>query len=105
VPFRKDLGLLSSGSYIMECKLQGFLDDIDVLKHYVEEYYKQNMYDALKMEQLFDIILQNHPYIDLEYNGDLSSVASNNMENTTTLINEKCYDRQFYSTMSTSTFM
>jgi hypothetical protein len=105
VPFIKDLSLLLGGSYIMECKLQGFLDDIDVLRHYVEEYYKQNMYDALKMEHLFDIILQNHPYLDLEYIGDFSSVASNNMENTPTLINEKCYDHQFYSTMSTSTFI
>jgi hypothetical protein len=25
----------------MECKLQGFLDDIDVLRQYVEEYYKK----------------------------------------------------------------
>ncbi len=41
----------------MECKLQGFLDDIDVLRHYVEKYFKQNMYDGLKMEHLFDIIL------------------------------------------------
>jgi len=49
VLFRKDLSFLLGGSYIMECKLQGFLGDIDVLGHYVEEYYKQNMYDALKM--------------------------------------------------------
>jgi hypothetical protein len=57
VPFRKDSSLLLGGSYIMECKLQGFLDDIDVLRHYVEKYFKQNMYDGLKMEHLFDIIL------------------------------------------------
>jgi hypothetical protein len=63
------------------------------------------MYDALKMEHLFDIILQNHPYMYLDYIGHLSSVASNNMENTPTLINEKCYDRRLYSTMLTSTFI
>jgi hypothetical protein len=39
------------------------------------------MYDALKMEHLFDNILQNHPYLDLYYIEDLSSVVSNNVEN------------------------
>ncbi len=61
VPFRKDSIFWSftntCGSYIMECKLQGFLNDIDVLGHYVEEYSKWNMYDALKMEHFFDNIL------------------------------------------------
>jgi hypothetical protein len=33
----------------MECKLRGFLGDIDVLRHYVEQYYKHHMYDALEM--------------------------------------------------------
>jgi hypothetical protein len=78
----------------MECKLPGFLHDIGVLKHYVEQYYKQNLYDALKMEHLFDNILQNHPYLNPYYIGDLSSVISNNMENTPTMINEKCYDNR-----------
>jgi hypothetical protein len=30
----------------------------------LEQYSKQNMYDALKMEHLFDNIIQNHPYLD-----------------------------------------
>jgi hypothetical protein len=69
----------------MECKLKRFLDDINVLQHYVEEYFKQNKYDALKMEHLFDNILQNHPYLDLYYIENLSSVVSNNVKNISTI--------------------
>jgi hypothetical protein len=69
----------------MECKLQRFLDDIDVLQHSVEKYFKQNLYDALKMEHLSNNILQNHPYLDLYYIENLSSVVSNNVKNTSTI--------------------
>lgn len=59
------------------------------------------MYDTLKMEHLFDNILQNHPYLDLYYIEDLLSVVSNNVEITSTVWLMK----NVMTTMSTSTFI
>ena len=108
IPFRDESELISSPntqqSYILECKLRGLIHDIKSLQHYIQEYSQWNLYNEHIYDQLIDKLLQQHPYLDLDYTGDIRFGIDIPMNEDFELDTDPCFQHNFEEEKNNASF-
>jgi hypothetical protein len=85
VVFFKECKLISptnlAGSYYHECFVRGIVKTIDCLQDFISEYGKRNLYDEGKQNQMYNKLLEKHPFensqnLPININIDITCVGS-----------------------------
>jgi hypothetical protein len=91
IPFRDEKNLLSNcnihQSYVYECQIWNWLPNLESLHNFFNQYATLSLFENEKQTQLFNKILELHPYLDLEHN-QLPNPSRSSMLN---LENEQCH--------------
>ncbi len=71
IPFHDEKNLLSNcnihQSYVYECQIQNWLPNLESLHKFLQQYVTLNIFEDEKQTQLFNKMLELHPYLDLEH--------------------------------------
>jgi len=85
VAFFKERELISptnlAGSYYHECFVRGIVKTFDCLQDLISEYGKRNLYDDEKQNQIYNKLLEKHPFensqnLPININIDITCVGS-----------------------------
>ncbi len=85
VVFLKEHELISptnlTGSYYHECFVHGIVKTLDCLQDFISEYEKKNLYDDEKQNQIYNKLLEKHPFENsqnllININIDITCVGS-----------------------------
>jgi hypothetical protein len=91
IPFHYEKNLNSNSnihqSYVYECQIQNRLPNLESLHNFLHQYVTQNLFENEKQTQLFNKMLELHPYLDLEHN-QLQNPSRSAILN---LENEQCH--------------
>jgi hypothetical protein len=72
IPFCDEKKLLSNcnihQSYVYECQIQNLLPNLESLHNFLHHYTTQNLFKNEKQTQLFNKMLELHPYLDPKHN-------------------------------------
>jgi hypothetical protein len=72
LPFCDEKNLLSNRnihqSYVYERQIQNLLPNLESLHNFLHHYATRNLFENEKQTQLFNKMLELHPYLDPKYN-------------------------------------
>ena len=86
-------------SYVTECRIRGYLSNLESLQDYVFQYAQRNFYDESRQKHLLDNLLEKYPYLDPDYVGALEVHDAEETSNVIGADEENCFRHNFKEEM------